>query len=107
MAKEYYTAVALSRKLGEREQRVVIMGDSDCISNGDSQRCGGVTLLHGTYHYLSYNEMPVDTRRSMTTDTVVHINKTSFKVLRTGLMILYPLFFLGMGLFFWIRRRGR
>ncbi len=107
VAKEYYTAVALSRKLGEREQRVVIMGDSDCISNGDSQRCGGVTLLHGTYHYLSHNEMPVDTRRSMTTDTVVHINKTSFKVLRTGLMILYPLFFLGMGLFFWIRRRGR
>ena len=107
VAKEYYPAVALSRKLGEREQRVVIMGDADCISNGDIQRTGGVVLLLGAYHYLSNNEMPVDTRRSMTTDTVVYINKTSFKVLKTGLMFIYPLLFLGMGLFFWIRRRGR
>ena len=107
VAKEYNPAIALARNVGGKEQRIVIFGDADCISNGDAQRCGGTTLILATYHYLSNNEMPVDTRRSATTDTVVYINDASFKVLRIGLMFVYPLLFLGIGLFFWLRRRGR
>ena len=32
---KYITSVALTRQVGEREQRIIILGDADCISNGE------------------------------------------------------------------------
>ena len=43
---KYITSVALTRQVGEREQRIIILGDADCISNG------GILLVvgwRGTY----------------------------------------------------------
>ena len=36
--KSYPLALALSRKMGEREQKIVILGDADCLSDGELTR---------------------------------------------------------------------
>ena len=36
--KIYNTVVALSRKVGNKEQKIILTGDADCISNGEFGR---------------------------------------------------------------------
>ena len=36
--KSYPLALALSRKMGEREQKIIILGDADCLSDGELTR---------------------------------------------------------------------
>ena len=61
----------------------------------------------GTYHYLSYLEMPIDARRPSSTDTEVHIDRVGFNIIRIGFIYVLPLLFLGTGVFLWVRRKGR
>ena len=36
--RSYITALAMSRSTGGKEQRIIILGDADCLSNGDVRR---------------------------------------------------------------------
>ncbi|MFR7809302.1 MAG: hypothetical protein ACLU4N_08510, partial [Butyricimonas faecihominis] len=41
--KSYPLALALSRKVGEREQKIMILGDADCLSDGSL----AIVVLYG------------------------------------------------------------
>lgn len=110
VCKQYYPALVLTRDVNGKEQRVVVTGDADCISNselGQQRSPTNFVMLLGTYHYLSYNEMPVDVRRYGTSDNVVHLNRAGYNVINVGFVYVLPLLFLGTGVFLWFRRRGR
>lgn len=110
VAGEYTTALILTREIKGKEQRIILTGDADCISTGElgRQRSPANFVMDlGTYHYLSYNEMPIDARRPESTDTQVFINRAGFNVINVGFVYVLPLLFFGAGIFLWIRRRGR
>ena len=110
VAKEYVLAAALSRKVGDKEQRIILTGDADCISNGElgqPRSPNNSKLILAAFHYLSGNEMPIDTRREQTKDTTIHLNRAGFNCIKIGFEYVLPLIFLGAGLFLWLRRRGR
>ncbi|RHR78387.1 ABC transporter [Odoribacter sp. AF15-53] len=111
--KAYPTVLALSRQHGDREQKIIIFGDADCISNGELSRnrsnMGGsnYTIIQGAFFWLSDGEVPIDMRRPVPTD-----NK--LKVSRQGVTFINILFLGGLPgilllwyLFIWLRRRGR
>lgn len=106
---EFNPGMFLTRKVGDKEQRIVVLGDADCISNGELGQKRAPTnpvLITGTYHYLSYGNMPVDMRRPSTNDTKVSIGKAGFKILHGGLLIFLPILCVGTGVFLWFRRRS-
>ncbi|MDY4044126.1 MAG: Gldg family protein [Marinifilaceae bacterium] len=110
IAKDYNLAVALSREVNGKEQRVIITGDADCISNGEfvqPRSPNNSKMILASFHYLSHNEMPIDTRREKTKDTIVYLNRVGYNCLSIGFNYVLPLLFLGAGLFLWFRRRGR
>ena len=110
VAKDYNLAVALSREVNGKEQRVIVTGDADCISNGELSQPrspNNSKMILAAFHYLSNNEMPVDTRREPTKDTTVHLNRAGYNCLSIGFNYVLPLLFLGAGLFLWLRRRSR
>lgn len=110
--KSYPTIVALSRKEGNREQKILLTGDADCISNSEfnrrvNVRTSNYTLITGSFFWLSDNEVPIDVRRPEFPDNGIYIGSVGEKVIKGIYMVIIPLLFMGLGIFIWIRRKGR
>lgn len=105
------TAVALSRKVGSKEQKVIILGDADCISNGELSHSrkdissGNFMVIAGSFNWLSNYEAPVDVSRPPFTDNDINIGKTGFKVSRIAFTGVFPALMLFSYLIIWLRRR--
>lgn len=71
----------LNRKVGNKEQRIVISGDADVIANEalTSQFSGigasNYSIINGTFRWLSYDEFPIDTRRTDYIDLNIRLPK--------------------------------
>lgn len=109
-----YTAVAaLSRNIGDKEQRIVISGDADWISNGELGmsrnriRASNYSLINASFFWLSNEEVPIDVRRPVSPDRDIRIGQSGWGYAEFFLRWLFPILLLGTGLLIWIRRRGR
>ncbi len=106
-------ALALSRKVGEKEQRIIIFGDADCISNGElgMQRkdvwAMNFNILTGSFFWLSHEEVPIDMRRPTPPDNAVYVGEIGMSVAKIGFLGVFPAILIFFALFIWIRRRGR
>lgn len=111
--KQYQLAVALSRKVGDKEQKIIISGDADCISNGEVTRSRtGIQsfnyyMISGSFHWLSDGEVPVDIRRPYSPDTDMVLTEGSLSVIRAIFMWAWPIIMLVTAIIIWLRRRGR
>jgi ABC-2 type transport system permease protein len=106
-------AIALTRKVGDKDQKIVILGDADCISNGEisiSRKevpASNYSLIMGSFFWMSDNEVPIDVRRPNTTDTKLSVG-TKGKIISKWFFIgLFPLLMLTFYILIWIRRRGK
>jgi len=111
--KPYVTGLALSRKVGKKMQKIMIIGDADCISNGEISiarqgvQAANYSVITGAFFWMSDNEVPIDVRRPPSTDDNIALNKSSLSTTKTvliwGLSGLLAL----CAIVLWIRRRGR
>jgi len=106
-------AIALSRKLGEKEQKIIVVGDADCISNGEISigrkgvRAANYNFIMGAFFWMSDDEVPIDVRRPSTTDRKVYVGLSGMRATKWGMLGLLPF---GMAVFYillWIRRKGK
>lgn len=87
--RSYVTSVALSRKVGEKEQRIIIISDADCISNTEIEmmrrgiNARNYSFVRGAFSWLSYEEAPIDVRRLIPPDNKVYIEKRGMKITKT------------------------
>lgn len=109
--KSYPTAVALQRQVNGKEQRIVVTGDADCISNGELGRSHGghnstnFTLITGTFRWLSYDEYPLDAERRFPTDNDINVTKPMFKWVKFGFYAGIPLILTVIGITIRVRRK--
>lgn len=109
----FVTALALSRKVGNKEQRIMIIGDADCISNGGMKPpiriygAANFNLIPGMFHWLSYGTVPVDVSRPVGSDNEIFLTKESLKVVKYGLMGVIPGILLIGSTILLIRRRRK
>ena len=112
-AKTYTTFAAMTRQINGKEQRVIIVGDADCISNATfSQQKNSIneSITMGTYHYLTHGERPLYWPIMIPTDKMddkIYMSMAGGGVMRICLVWGLPILFAAAGLFIWIRRRGR
>ena len=110
---QYTTLLGLSRPLGDREQKIVILGDADCIGNAElfksreGMENGNFYIILGSFQWLSDGEAPVDVRRPKAIDNKLFLGKTGVKVTEIAFKWIVPAGLLLLAIFVWIRRRGR
>lgn len=99
--------VALTRTLESREQRVVVVGDGDFLSNRFVYNGGNLELGTSLTNWLAqddaYVNIPIRTARDRTVD-VTYATTTTIVVV---FVIALPLLLLGSGVTVWWRRRRR
>ncbi len=109
----FVTVMGLSRQVGKKEQRIVVLGDADCISNGGMtppiRRYGAsnFNLIPGMFHWLSYGTVPVDVSRPAPTDNQIHMKKNGAKTAKTILMWVWPGILLLAAIILLVRRRRK
>lgn len=107
----YPVLVALTRKVGGKEQRILVSGDADCVSNGELSKnrngydSSNFTLIPGSFRWMSYGEFPVDTSRPKPADTAVFVTREWRKTVRYAWYVVLPALFLVMGTTLLIRRQ--
>lgn len=109
----YPTALALLRKVGDKEQKIVILGDADCISNGEvsiyrkTVKASNFAVIAGVFYWLSDEVAPIDIRRPVPPDDMVYLSQKVMNGARIAFMWGYPGVLLLAAVFIWLRRRGR
>jgi ABC-2 type transport system permease protein len=109
----YPTALALSRYVNGKEQKIIIVGDADCLSNGEiAMRRTGVPARNdlfamGSFFWMSDGEAPIDVRRPPLPDARVLSTTAGMTTNKIMLMGIFPFLLLASCLVIWLRRRGK
>lgn len=109
----YTTALALQRNVNGKEQRVLIYGDADCISNGELKMdrvelgASNFNIIMGNFYWLSDNKVPIDVRRPIPTDDEVYLSQESMRVWKVIMTWVMPAILIALYVLLWLRRRGR
>ena len=113
LERSHPTVLALSRKVNGRDQRILVTGDADWLSNGElgmsrnEVRASNFSLISAAFFWLSDNEVPIDMRRDPSPDTSLSVGEDGWAVSKVFLKWVLPVVLIGIGLLIWIRRRGR
>ena len=111
--KSYPLALALSRKMDAREQKIVVLGDADCLSDGELTRnrkplwVANYTIIQASFFWLSDYKVPVDVRRPAAADRRINVSPAGAEILNYTLIGGLPGLLFILYMFIWLRRRGR
>ena len=104
--------LALERKINNKNQKIIISGDADCVSSQEIKKNahdGYYTrngeLIFGLFNWLSDNNAPVDTHRPRPIDNSINIKIKDLNFLNILFKWVIPLFVLLLSIIINYRRR--
>jgi ABC-2 type transport system permease protein len=100
----YAVGLQLSRKINNKEQRIVISSDGDMMS---AARQNGVDYGNAFYSYTIDNKMPVYHNLRVPTDIWLTIKKAPAQTLKTIIQYLIPALLLVAGIVILVRRKRK
>ena len=109
----YPVVLSLTREKGGKEQRIVITGDADCISNAElaNGRNGmfaiNFNFISETFKWLSYGEFPIDTSRPQAIDNGLRVTRKIEPWLNLFALGVIPFLLAFAGFMVWYKRKGR
>ena len=109
----YPVVLSLTRANGGKEQRIVITGDADCISNAElaNGRNGmfaiNFNFISETFKWLSYGEFPIDTSRPQAIDNGLRVTRKIEPWMNLFALGIIPFLLALTGFTIWYKRKGR
>lgn len=105
------TALSLTRKVNGKEQRIIVTGDADFMSNSELQRfnirTANFAFNTSLFSWLSYGEFPIDTSRPDSKDNRVNVTLDQVDFLRIIYIWVLPGLLLAFGSILLIRRKRK
>ncbi|MBO9633197.1 MAG: Gldg family protein [Chitinophagaceae bacterium] len=98
---EYVLAVKMTRKINNKEQRIVVTGDADFMTPAQSN---GSMISVGMYSWLMNNEYPVYTRVIIPEDRKLRIGKNAGNMIWYMYVYVIPGLLLALGAVLIVRR---
>lgn len=105
------TTVALTRNIGERQQRIMVVGNSDCFDNAQLQLAGNISgamnfnMIANAMYWLSDGRYPVKLTRPAYRDTEINVTPAQFFRIRNIYTYVIPAIIGLCGIAVWLRRR--
>jgi ABC-2 type transport system permease protein len=98
----YCPMVSLTRQVGNRQQRIVVAGDADFMSN---VRNGGESFSLAIFSWLDYNKFPVYAFDQPRLDNYLQLNSAQANALKITYVWVLPSLILILGFIILIRRK--
>jgi len=109
--RSFPTALALTRKAGDHEQRIAVMGDADIMSNAElgrnNVRTANFPFNTALFGWFANGEFPVETTRPRPKDDHIHLNTAGVTALKLLFLWIFPGLLLIGGAVFLIRRKRK
>lgn len=90
----YPIGIALHKKIGEKQQRIFVIGDADFMSNAELSRQNlnslNFSFVTELFRWFSNGEFPIDTTRELPKDNKLLINNSQLTWIRWGLLGMLP-----------------
>ncbi len=107
--------ISLDRKVGNKEQKIIIGGDADIVSSqvlgaeywSFNRAARNYDFIFGAFNWLSDGESPVDMRRPLPIDNKVSTTEKAAKICSYIFMYGFAAALLIFAIFFMIRRRSK
>ena len=105
--------LSMRRQVGGKEQRVIVLADADCISNGElgASRNGisasNFSLITESFRDLSFGEFPIDTSRPRSSDNKLYLGQASVLPVKLGFMGVIPALLIFMSIMIGVRRKRK
>ena len=107
----YPVILSLTRQRGNKEQRIVVTGDADCISNTElmNSRNGifavNFDFISETFKWLSYGEFPIDTSRPEAIDNRILVSRAATPWISAFALGVIPFILAFIGFMVWYKRK--
>ncbi len=99
--------ISLTREWRDREQRIVIIGDSDFMANGYLGNGGNLELATNIFNWLNQDDNLISIIPRSAPDTQLNLDNTSAGIMAGSFLVGLPLASLVIGYTIWFRRRRR
>ncbi|WP_316825902.1 Gldg family protein [Pedobacter miscanthi] len=105
------TVVSLTRKINGKEQRIIVAGDADFLSNSELQRnnmrTGNFVFNTSLFSWLNYGEFPIDSTRPDVKDKSVKVSIEQVGMLKILYIYAMPAVLFLFGLILLLRRKRK
>jgi ABC-type uncharacterized transport system involved in gliding motility auxiliary subunit len=98
--------VTLEREIEDRQQRILVIGDGDFLSNSFLGNSGNLDLGLNIFRWLSDDDQLLNIPARTAPDRNLQLSPTAGAVISMGFLFMLPLLFLAAGLLIWWRRRN-
>lgn len=89
------------------DQRIVVIGDGDFLSNAYLGNGGNLNLAFNIVHWLSRNEAFIDIPVKPAKDRALNLSPITSVAIAVSFLFLLPAGLIGTGAFIWFKRRRR
>ena len=103
------TALGLTRKVGNKEQRIVVVGDADFLSMGSLNREGIINPAFGTqlFRWFTYGQFPIDAGLPPPKDNRLLLSDDGISTMKIAYLGVLPGVLLICAAVFLIRRKRK
>jgi ABC-type uncharacterized transport system involved in gliding motility auxiliary subunit len=103
-----YALTRPSAKSGQtQEQRIVVVGDGDFISNAYIGNVGNLDMGLRMINWLIHDDRFIDIPAKIATDKSLQLSQISVAVIGFGFLVVLPLLLMGTGFYIWRKRKQR
>lgn len=100
-------AVSLTRKQEAREQRVVVIGDGDFVSNSFIGEGGNLDFAMNLVNWLASDDAFINVPTRAAADQSLNLSQRSQIAIALGFLVVLPIGLFAAGITLWWRRRKR
>ncbi len=102
-----FAITRLSPRPGAREQRIVVIGDGDFISNSYLGNGGNRDFGTRVFDWLLVDDALIEVSEAAAEDRTIALSDVALAIISFGFLLGVPILLVGSGLWIWRRRRRR